>query len=387
MNGPAVVCYNIIHMRRMELAFDVKIPALACGADMKGAFALAKGRTAYLFDGFGDLGNPENFASYRREVRRAVKLVKIKPQVIACDLHPDYFSTRFAEEFLRTTKRAHLMKIQHHEAHIAAGMADNRLNGSVTGVAFDGTGFGPDGSVWGGEFFVGNPRKFIRVGHIEYAAMPGGEAAVIHPWRMAQSYIYKALGRCEKKFIARMIDQNINSPRTSSAGRLFDGIGSIILGIDRVCREAEIPQALERAADVSCDDRYGCRVSEKRGVYEIGISDMVRGVCRDRKCGLSMSTMSSKFHNALARATADTALKIAGRYGTRRVVLSGGVFLNGYLLRKTSAYLEGMGLEPYPHRQLSPGDPCIPVGQLAIAAAGRAAVSAPGPVRGAIKCA
>ena len=230
-------------MKVIKLPFKVKKPILACGADLKGAFALARGDEAFLTDGFGDLGGLDNLTKYEKSVKESIKRLKIRPEVIACDLHPDYFSTRFAERYALSAPRSALVKVQHHEAHIASAIVDNAIKGDVIGVAFDGTGYGPDGNIWGGEFFTGGLKRFDRAARLGYIPMPGAETAIREPWRMAFGYLYSAFGddlpplvkRWDKKrraFLKAMIDKDINSPLTSSAGRLFDAVGSLVLGKD-----------------------------------------------------------------------------------------------------------------------------------------------------------
>jgi len=174
-------------MCNIDLPFEVKEPILACGADGKGAFALAAGRTAYLENGFGDLSDLDNFSVYEKTIKRLERKLGIRPKIIACDLHQGYFSTHFAENYTRYAVRRTRYAVQHHEAHIAAAIVDNSVTGDVIGIAFDGTGYGPDGNIWGGEFFVGNARRFKRAGCLEYVPMPGGDMAVKEPWRMAAS--------------------------------------------------------------------------------------------------------------------------------------------------------------------------------------------------------
>ena len=357
-------------MKEFKLPFKVKRPILACGADMKGAFAIAKGDTAFLEDGFGDLGELDNFTRYESAIRKCVKSLRVMPKIIACDLHPGYFSTRFAENYTLHAIRYTLLKIQHHEAHIASAILDNDIKGTVIGVAFDGTGFGTDGNIWGGEFLAGSLKGFKRAAHLKYIPMPGAETAVREPWRMAASYLYAAYGSkflklnidfvksLDKKkwtVIKAMIDKKLNSPLTSSAGRLFDAVGSLVFAQNTVRSEAELPIALEKIATLSCVDRYS-------------FEKMIKGIVEDLSKGLGAPTISAKFHNTVAAMIAQTSMELSKKFKTKKVVLSGGVFQNKYLTKRASSMLEERGLEVFTHSRFETNDSAIPIGQIAIAA-------------------
>ncbi|MDO8536000.1 MAG: hypothetical protein Q7S30_03210 [Candidatus Omnitrophota bacterium] len=354
-------------MTRLTLPFGVKRPILACGADLKGAFALAKGRYAYLFDGFGDLSDLNNFTKYEKAVKAAESKLKISPKIIVCDLHPGYFSTRFAESYQSTAISRQLYRVQHHEAHIASAIIDNGIAGDVLGAAFDGTGYGLDGNIWGGEFFAGNSKSLKRVAHLEYVPMPGGEMCIKEPWRMAVSYLYEAYGndflklpidfvkKLDKKkcsVLMGMTDKKINSPITSSAGRLFDAIGSILLGKNVARFEAQLPIELEKIA-VGSD-----------GYYDIsGTSGMIKGIVGDIKKKTAASIISGKFHNTIAVMI----LSMAKKYKMKKVVLSGGVFQNKLLKERAIMLLKGKGFRVYTHLRVPTNDLGIPLGQIAIA--------------------
>jgi len=362
-------------MNKIKLPFRVKRPMLACGADMKGAFVLAKGSSAYLFDGFGDLSELDNFTRYEKAVKGAVKRLKIRPAVVACDLHPGYFSTRFAEDFLRVTnderrmtKSVILRRAQHHGAHVASAIVDNKITGEVFAAAFDGTGYGPDGNIWGGEFFKGNIRNLRRAAHLDYIPMPGGEACIREPWRMAASYLYAACGRDFLRLkigivkginrrrwavLKEMIDKRVNSPLTSSAGRLFDAVGSIVLNRKEAKFEAELPIELERIAAKGVDASYSPGGSLK----------IVKQIVRDVEKKVDASIISAKFHNSIARMILDAA-RISK---LKRVVLSGGVFQNRYLKDRTVKLLSANGFKVYTHSSVETNDSGIPIGQIAIA--------------------
>ena len=372
----------------MKLPFMVRKPILACGADLKGAFALAKGDAAFLYEGFGDLSDLGNFERYENAVSKAIKKTGIKPAVIAHDMHPGYFSTRFAEDFAQKSQRAALYAIQHHEAHVASCIVDNDIKGSVIGVAFDGTGYGLDGNIWGGEFFIGSVKGFKRAAHLEYVPMPGGDAAIRQPWRMAVSYLYTARHSEAAKrpknlkarsfgsslrdspqddrkisraaFIIDMIEKKINSPLTSSAGRLFDAAASLVLRKDTADFEAELPIALEKIVDRNCDESYTAALpSDSAGIIKRVAADV------DRK--VDSGIISARFHNTVSGMIAQTAKRLCKQYRAKKIVLSGGVFQNKFLSEKTVDMLNGGGFSVYTHKNISTTDSGIPVGQIAIA--------------------
>ena len=369
-------------MKAITLPFIVKSAILACGADLKGAFALAKGDKAFLFDGFGDLAQLDNFERYEKAAKASIAKTGIRPKIVACDLHPGYFSTRLAETYTLYAKRYPLLKIQHHEAHIASAITEHSIKGDVIGVAFDGTGFGVDGNIWGGEFFVGNVRKLKRIAHLEYTPMPGGEAAIHEPWRMAASHLYRCLGNgflrlkidfvkgLDKKkwpVIRRMVDKGLNSPLTSSMGRLFDAAGSIVLSRQNADFEAELPIILERVASSHCDDAYTFDIRPDKGILVIQASRLIKGIAKDLAGKADISVISAKFHNTVADMVLKVALTMKKKSGIGKVVLSGGVFQNSYLSGRAVILLEEAGFKVYTHGRIAANDSGIPIGQLAIA--------------------
>lgn len=369
-------------MKIIELPFKIKKPILACGADLKGAFALAKGDKAYLAEGFGPLSDPDNLAAYEASICACEKRLGIRPKVIACDLHPDYFSGRFAEKHALQLAVPDLCHVQHHEAHIGSAIVEHSIKTDVIGVAFDGTGYGRDGHIWGGEFFVGGLKEFRRAAHLEYMPMPGGEAAIREPWRMAASYLYMAFGkdfikqdldiirkRSKKglSIIGKMMDNSINSPRTSSAGRLFDAAGSMILGKDTASFEAELPMKLERIASPASDDHYKFDIKLEGGMRVIDPSGLVKGITGDLHKKRAKSAVSAKFHNTVAEMIARTASLLKKESGLRKIVLSGGVFQNRYLTKRAVSLLNKSKFDVYTNSGINTNDYGIPIGQLAIA--------------------
>lgn len=360
-------------MKTLALPFRVRAPLLACGADLKGAFAIALGDRAYPEEGFGDLADPENLERYEGSVGTLAKRLGVRPKAVVCDMHPGYFSTRFAERYADGRM---LCRVQHHEAHIASAIVDNGITGDVIGVAFDGTGYGHDGTIWGGEFFTGSARAFVRSGHLETLPMPGGDAAVREPWRMAASYLYRAFGagfagkmrdRRRALLVKAAIDRGINAPLTSSAGRLFDAAASIVFGLDRAAFEAELPIRLERVADFNCDERYVFEVRRAGGMPVVSAAPVIRQLVRDVKKRVDPAVVSARFHNGLAAAIVTVAQRLRKKTRLDTVVLSGGVFQNEILSAKAFRLLSEGGFSVYRHHVVNTNDAGIPIGQIAIA--------------------
>jgi len=360
----------------------VKKPILACGADLKGAFCLATGEDAVYSGSFGDLSDPDNYAAYEKAVKDAEKKFNITPKVIAYDMHPFYFSSRFAEEHSKNLIDRRLVKVQHHEAHIAGVLADNAVKGDVIGVAFDGTGFGRDGAIWGGEIFVGSAKGFKRVAHLSYTAMPGGEAAIRQPWRMAVSYLYRAYGKNlfkadsaflnsitkrELKIIIGMIEKKINSPETSSMGRFFDAASALILKKKKAEYEAELPIKLEKAAARGCADEYGFDIKRRGGVIEVEPDDTIKGIIKDMSGGVKEGFAAAKFHNTAAAMIEAVSSAIKRKHGVNKVVFGGGVFQNRYLSERAELLLRKKRFTVYRNVNIPVNDEGIALGQVAIA--------------------
>ena len=369
-------------MKTIKLPFKVKRPILACGADLKGAFALAAGDTAYLVEGFGPLNDPDNLRAYEASVSLHEKILGLRPATIARDRHPDYHSSRFAEAHAAGLKIPHMRDIQHHTAHVASAIVENSIGDGLIGVAFDGSGYGLDGRIWGGEFFVGGLKGFRRAAHFDYMPMPGGDRAVREPWRMAVSYLYRAFGedfpaqypdivkgsrKGRSSVIRKMIDGNFNSPLTSSAGRLFDGVASLILSRDTASFEAELPVELERIVAGENHESYRFDIKPKNGVFIIEISGMIRGIVRDLRNKTDKSVVSAKFHNTIAEIIGATAAGLRKKFKLQKITLSGGVFQNRYLTDRAVHILNKEGFSVYTHSKINTNDNGIPVGQLAMA--------------------
>jgi hydrogenase maturation protein HypF len=346
--------------------------------------------------------NMETLEHFDSTISLYERLFRIQPEIIAHDLHPDYLATKYAQELGEFGIK--LVPVQHHHAHIASCMADNGLEAPVIGVAFDGTGMGADGNIWGGEFLIADCRNFSRVGHLEYLPLPGGDAAIKRPCRTAIGYILTLLGEnalnaviaseakqsplayigqvteVEVEVIKSQIEKRINSPLSSSMGRLFDAI-SALLGIrGEIDYEGQAAVELEMAAHSSVIARrvsdeaisgnnasYPYRIVEDEGIRIVRLRDLLSAVIEDLHQGVSKGRISVKFHNTVARMINETCHLIADETGVSQVALSGGVFQNRLLLRKTVSLLESSGFQVYTHRQVPCNDGGISLGQAVIA--------------------
>ncbi len=353
-------------------------PILACGAELKNTVCLTRDRTAFLSQHIGDLENAAADAFFRKTIDHLKRILDIDPRIVVCDRHPDYLSSRYA----RALPGVALVEVQHHHAHIAACLAENGHTGPVIGLAFDGTGYGDDGTVWGGEVLLADLKAFRRLAHLRPVPLPGGDAAVRQPWRMALSHLTQVWGSdlanlelplLEKltpeqvRVVGRMVERGINSPPTSSLGRLFDAVAALC-GLRReVAFEGQAAMELEMAAQPT--DRcyeFGWDQGEDCLIHTDGI---IRGVVNDLAQGLPPAEISGRFHATLVRLFTDLCAQLARRTGVRTVALSGGVFQNRLLLAGLSRSLREIGLTVLSHRQVPANDGGISLGQAAVAAA------------------
>jgi len=354
-------------------------PILACGAELKNTICLAKGDKAYVSQHIGDLENLASYEFFQMTVRHLKKVLRIDPEIIAYDLHPDYLSTRYAEE----QKDIIRIQVQHHHAHIVSCMAENGLRGDVMGLSFDGTGYGSDGRIWGGELLVADEKGFSRAAALSYTPMPGGASAIKEPWRMAVSYLYDAYGEGLRELdipviketgdkgmetMIKMISRGINSPLTSSLGRLFDGIAAITGIRSRVYFEGQAAMEMEMAADQVTEAHYNYEW-EAGEYYRIMPQPIVRGVVEDLLKGIRPSEISAKFHCTLIRLFSDICEIVSRERDIKRVVMSGGAFQNAILLTGLTKALEDRGLQVFSHRIVPTNDGGICLGQAMAAAA------------------
>jgi hydrogenase maturation protein HypF len=353
-------------------------PLLACGADLKSTVCVARGRHAFLSPHVGDLEDAETWRSYARMAAHMESIFRVRPEAIVHDAHPDYFSTRYA--LGRDRSLPHLA-VQHHHAHVVSCMIESELAGSVIGVAFDGSGYGADGAIWGGEFLVADYASFERGGHLAYVPMPGASRAVHEPFRMALAHLIAgcgstrgiapaAVGATEAEIgaVQWQIAHAVNAPLTSSIGRLFDAVASLAGIRHRALYEGQAAMELEACAARGETGSYPFPITgERPAVADPG--PLVAAVAEEIARGIAPSIVSARFHNSVARMVVEMCERIRAATGLSRVVLTGGVFQNATLLEQAVERLAARGFAAHRHRKVPPNDGGIALGQAAIAAA------------------
>jgi hydrogenase maturation protein HypF len=352
---------------------------LACGAALKNTFCIARGRHAFVSHHVGDLGDYSTVLGYLDGIKHLTGLLDVDPQIVAHDRHPDYPSTRYAQEL----SDVRLVAIQHHHAHIASCLADNGVSGPVIGVAFDGVGLGTDGTAWGGEFLIADLASSERVAHLGQVVMPGGDAAVRQPWRMAAAHLDAAfggggaiprdlavLGRQGRRWehVLAAARAGINAPLTSSAGRLFDAVSSLIGVRDVVTYEGQAAVELENVADLNESGTYTVSIHDGP-VAVVDAGSLVRSLVEDMQAGATVPVLAARFHNALADVVLVVCRRLRDAHGLATVALSGGVFQNALLVSRCLDRLEADGFSVLTHREVPPNDGGISLGQAAITAA------------------
>ena len=371
---------NIIRRSRgwvpqpVDLNFKVE-GILALGAEQKNSFCIGKHFQAIMSQYTGDLKNIFTCDFYKETIDRFSDLFRFKPEYIACDMHPDYFSTNYAS-FLGKKHNIPVIRVQHHHAHIVSAMAEHGLDEKVIGISMDGTGYGTDGNTWGGEFLLADNSNFERFTHFDYIPMPGGDMVVEEPWRMAFSYLYKYFGdtidydsmtvfrsvdRQRLTLLKEMIQKGINCPLSSGAGRLFDAV-SALLGICPVTSfDSEAPMRLESAINSETDHHYPFSTGGS-----VVFAETFKAIIADMQHS-DVSLISAKFHNTVAQAILEVSESIRKETSLEKVVLSGGVFQNKYLLEKTIQKLTQKMFKVYTNHQVPVNDGGISLGQLVVA--------------------
>lgn len=362
------------------LSLSVSSPGiLACGADLKNTFCLSKDSLYFLSQHIGDLENLEACRFYEHSIAHFEKFFRIEPRIVAHDLHPDYFSTTYARGLGGKT----LVGVQHHHAHIASCMAEHGVDEPVIGVALDGTGYGSDGTIWGGEFLVGDYQGFTRRAHLRVTPLPGADAAVKHPYRMALSFLYSRYGETcldldpalrgrvreeEATLIFTQVQRKLNCPLTSSCGRLFDAVSSLIGVRDSVTYEGQAAIELEMIADRTVTDAYSWCLLEEEGMPVVDTWGIVAAVLEDLQAGEPQPAIAARFHQTMAEVVAGVCEKIREEGGPRKVALSGGVFQNRLLLERSLHELRAREFEVLWHQKVPTNDGGICLGQAVIAA-------------------
>jgi hydrogenase maturation protein HypF len=361
----------------LRLGRAVRRPVLACGAELKNTFCLAKGPYAFVSHHIGDLENYETLRSFTDGIGHFQRLFDVRPEICAHDLHPEYLSTKYAHDLAGVE----LSGVQHHHAHVASCLADNQEDGPVIGVAFDGTGYGTDGTIWGGEFLQADLTEFHRLGFFQPVPMPGGAAAIRQPWRMTAAYLDAAYGGAPPGNLAviqrnaeqwpkvtAVARQGVNSPPTSSAGRLFDAIASLLGIRDAINYEGQAAVELEQLADPG--ERAGYSLSLTGGLpFQVSGVDAIRAAAGDLRAGVPVPVIAARFHRGMAAVIVAGCERIRAGTGLTVAVLSGGVFQNVLLLDAAVGGLEERGFRVLLHHRVPPNDGGVSLGQAAVAAA------------------
>jgi len=346
---------------------------LATGAELVNCFCLGKGNQAIMSQHIGDLKNLETYLFFQETIRQFQKLFRLTPVTVVCDMHPDYLSTRYAEE-----SGLEVIRVQHHHAHIVSCMAEYNLDEKVIGVSMDGIGYGDDGHIWGGEFLVCDLADYERPCHFEYVPMPGGDKATEEPWRMAVSYLYTCYGeeflnlnlpflkRIDKsavQLVVQAIEKKINTPVTSSAGRLFDAVAAMTGICTHSDFHAEAPMRLESAIKPDVTEEYDFSISDV-----ISFRETIRSVVDDIQVNVPVSRIAARFHNTIISAIFAAVSELSDKTSIRKVALSGGTFQNRYILERVEKKLSGAGFTVYSSHHVPVNDGGVALGQLVIAA-------------------
>ncbi len=356
-------------------------PVLALGGDQKSRFGLARGREIMISSDFGDLRSPDNLSAFENALAAACRREKFIPRTVVRDLHPAaagfQMASRWAAGF---SPPATVVEIQHHHAHLAAVLTEHGYSGEAIGIIWDGTGYGSDGAAWGGEFLVGDVTSYRRAAHLEYVPLPGGEKAVLQPWRMAFSYLrhcgrldaFSSAGQPDpgpraRELLEAMIEKQLNSPPTSSMGRLFDGV-SALLGTGWVNdHPAAAAAALELSASEGEPSPYPYSLNRRSRPYRIELCPLLTALLGDLESGRPRGEIAGRFHSTVVAIGMETARLLSRETGIREVVLCGGVFYNRRIRGGLTAALISSGLNPLLPIEIEIGDGGLALGQAAAA--------------------
>ena len=358
----------------VPLPFDSK-PTLAVGGELKNTFCLTRDRYAFLSQHIGDMENIEVYESFEQNVGHLSRLFRVQPELLAYDMHPNYFTTQWAQ---RSTLNAQRIPIQHHHAHIASCMADNKLdNRNMIGLSFDGTGYGTDGAIWGGEALLASYTDFERVAHLEYLPLPGGDSAIRNPWRVAVGYaeslgldiadlpFLESIDAQAVDIVRKQVQKNLNTPLTSSMGRLFDAVAALIGIRNQVKYEAQAAMEMEVLSKGFLSEASPYPLEMEDGIIRVG--ELLKHVIQDVKSNQPAGLIGARFHHAVCVMAVDISRKIRQRTGIKEVVLSGGVWQNQVLFDLTCAGLLRENFIVYTHQQTPANDGGLALGQAVIA--------------------
>ena len=369
-----------VRRSRGYVPFPITMPGarggvLACGAEQKATFSISKGEYVFQSQHIGDLKNLEVYDNYTSQIDHFCRMFDIKPRAIVCDSHPDYLSTTYAQE---RADKEHLpiLHVQHHWAHMASCMADNRLEGECIGIVWDGTGYGSDGTVWGGEFLTGDYDSFERRGTLRGMKLPGGDKVTHELWRTGIALLHESGRKDAVEFSAEqrrtvdtILELGLNCPMSTGMGRLFDGVAAI-MGIKCEASYEGQGAVLLEAAAISCEDVYPYIITTDNGRYVYDWRPTVQAICEDVQNGRATGEMAAAFMNTLTTMAVEICKRIRRDTGLTRVVLSGGTFQNQYLLHRITEQLTQKGFSVYHHQRVSTNDEGISFGQMAIAEKG-----------------
>ncbi len=380
-----------IRRSRGYAPYPVRLPfamnqVLAVGGELKNTFCLTRDRYAFLSQHIGDMENYETLHFFEQMVEQLARTFRVTPEVIGCDLHPGYLASRYAQRLVSGTagnlgiapSDLKLVKIQHHHAQVASCMAEHGLLGErpIIGVAFDGTGYGTDGAIWGGEFLITDYASFRRAAHLKYVPLPGGDAAIRHPYRIALAHLWaagepwdealasvRAASETEREILNRQLERQVNTVETSSSGRLFDAVSSLVGVRQEINYEAQAAIELEALVAPDTADAYGFGLGR-----EIDCAPVIRAVVSDVKAGVPRAVIAARFHQGVAQMIDTVCVHVREKTGLNEVALSGGVFQNVTLLARVLPLLRARGFTIYTHHLVPPNDGGLSLGQAVIAA-------------------
>ncbi|MCK5085969.1 MAG: carbamoyltransferase HypF, partial [Melioribacteraceae bacterium] len=346
---------------------------LALGGHLKNSIAIKVGHNAFISQHIGDLSTDKSYQAFTQTISDFQKLYEIEPEKIICDLHPEYLSTKYAESLNKN-----LTMVQHHYAHVASCRAENQVSGRALGVSWDGTGFGFDGTIWGGEFFISNDNSFEHIGQLRQFPLPGGERAVKEGRRSALGILFEIFGDeifdkddllirsnfsiGELKILKEMLNKKFNTPKTSSAGRLFDAVSSLLNISQQANYEGQSAMKLEFAVDQKENRDYQFAIHEGDKLI-VDWEEIISSILQDKKREIEIEKIAAKFHNTLAKII----LSVAELVGEEKIILSGGCFQNVCLTEKTVELLSENGYKIYLHQRVPPNDGGLSLGQIAAA--------------------